>query len=162
MITAMPDQKLVYLLLDALQSSGPNSACFTHLFKRAILRYKASNAFLDLIRTEMKRATQERRPGSLNQWQHLEQLVVRHQETEEFNAQYQKAIENLATSLKIQQPMIEQEEMARLGRTLDSEFLTLSKARLILDLLSHPHSSKKPISFSFPCSVPWERRCKAC
>jgi len=150
MFTAMPDQKLVYLMLDALQHSGPNSACFAHLFKRAILRYKAANVFLDLIRREMNRATQERRAGSLNQWQHLEQLVVRHQETEEFNAQYQEAIENLATSLKIQKPMIEQEEMARLGRTLDREFLNLSKARLILDLLSHPHSSSEADLFLLP------------
>jgi len=149
-LTAMPDQQLVHLLLDALQQSGPNSACFTHLFKRAIIRYKASKVLLDLIRTEMNRAIRERRPGYLNQWQHLEQLVVRHQETEEFNAQYQEAIENLATSLKIQQPMIEQEEMARLGRTLDPEFLNLSKARLILDLLMHPHSSKQADLFLLP------------
>jgi hypothetical protein len=150
MITGMPDQKLIYLLLDALQRSGSSSACFTHLFKRAILRYGASSVLLDLIRTEMHRATQERKPDSLNQWQHLEQLVLRHQETEEFNAQYQEAIENLATSLKIQKPMIEQEEMARLGRTLDAEFLNLSKARLILDLLSHPHSSKEGDLFLLP------------
>jgi len=149
-LMAMPDQRLVYLLLDALEQGGPQSACFIHLFKRAILRYKAANVFLDLIRTEMNRATQERRSDSLNQWQHLEQLVVRHQETEEFNAQYQRAIEDLATSLKIQKPMIEQEEMARLGRTLDPEFLNLSKARLILDLLTHTHSSKEADLFLLP------------
>jgi len=40
--------------------------------------------------------------------------------------------------------------MARLGRTLDSEFLTLSKARLILDLLSHTHSSKEADLFLLP------------
>jgi hypothetical protein len=150
LITAMPDQKIVYLLLDALHYSGPNSGCFIHLFKRAILRYKESNVFLDLIRTEMNRPTQERRPGSLHQGQHLEQLVVRHQETEEFNARYQRAIEDLATSLKIQKPMIEQEEMARLGRTLEPEFLNLSKARLILDLLTHTHSSKEADLFLLP------------
>jgi hypothetical protein len=149
-ISTMPDQELVYLLLHALQCSGPNSACFIHLFKRAALRYKASKVLLDLIRTEMNRATQERRPGSLNQWQHLEQLVVRHQELEEFHASYQKAIENLATSLKIQQPMIEREEMTHLERTLDSEFLNLSKAHLILDLLTHPHSSKQADLFLLP------------
>jgi len=105
---------------------GPNSGCFTHLFRRALLRHKGSKVFLDLIRTEMNRATQERSPGSLNQWQHLEQMVVRHQESEELNARYQRAIEDLETSLKIQQPMIEQKETARLGRTLESEFLALS------------------------------------
>jgi hypothetical protein len=150
MITTMPDEKLIYLLLDALQHSGPTSACFNHLFKRVIHRCQASSALLELIRTEMHRASQERRPNTLNQWQHLEQLVVRHQETEEFNARYKKAIESLADSLKIQQPMIEQEEMARLGHTLDSEFLTLSKARLILDLLSHTHSSKEADLFLLP------------
>jgi hypothetical protein len=149
-ITAMPDEKLIDLLLEALQHSGPNSTCFNHLFKRAIRRYRASSAFLELIRAEMHRASQERRPGVLNQWQHLEQLAVRHQETEEFNAQYQQAIEDFATSLKIQRPMIEQEEMARLGRTLDSEFLSLSKARLILDLLSHAHSSREADLFLLP------------
>jgi hypothetical protein len=150
LISAMPDEKLVYLLLDALNHDGPNSACFNHLFKRAMLRYKTSGTFLELIRAEMHRASQERKPGALNEWQNLEQLVVRHQETEEFNSQYQKALEDLATSLKIQQPMIEQEEMARLGRTLDSEFLSLSKARLILDLLSHTHSSKEADLFLLP------------
>ncbi len=149
-ITAMPDPALVSLLLDALEHNGPNSPCFNHLFKRAMLRYKTADVFLDLIRTEMHRATQERNPGSLNQWQHLEQLVVRHQETEEFHAQYQQAIENLATSLKIQQPMIEQEEMARLGRTLEAEFLLFSKARLILDLLTHAHSPKEVDLFLLP------------
>ena len=149
-ITAMPDQQLVYLLLDALEHSGSQSACFNHLFSRAIFRYKAARVLLDLIHQEMNRATRERRPGSLNQWQHLEQLVVRYQETEEFNAQYQKAIDDLATSLRIQQPMIEEEEMSRLGRTLDQEFLDLSKARLILDLLSHPHSPKQADLFVLP------------
>jgi hypothetical protein len=150
LIAAMPDQKLIDLLLDALQQSGPNAGCFNPLFRRAMLRYKDSKVFLDLIRMEMNRATQERRPGSLNHWQLLEQLVVRHQETEEFNARYQRAIEDLETSLKIQQPMIEQEEMARLGRTLDSEFLSLSKARLVLDLLIHTHSSKEADLFLLP------------
>jgi len=149
-ITSMPDEQLVYLLLHALQHSGPNSTCFIHLFKRALLRYKASKVLLELIRKEMNRATQERRLGSLNEWQLLEQLVVRHQETEEFNFQYQKAIENLATSLKIQKPMIEQEEMAHLERTLDSEYLDLSKAHLILDLLTHPHSSREAELFLVP------------
>lgn len=146
----MPDQQLIELLLQALAHGGPQSACFNHLFRRSMLRYKAAKVLLDLIRAEMNRVTQERRPGSLNQWQHLEQLVVRHQETEEFNAQYQKAVEDLATSLKIQKTSIEQEEMARLGRTLDSEFLNLSKARLILDLLSHTHSSKEADLFLLP------------
>ena len=149
-LTAMPEQQLVYLLLDALEHSGPNSLCFSHLFKRALIRFSAAQVLLDLIRTEMNRATQERRPDSLNQWQHLEQLVVRHQETEEFNAQYQKAIDDLATSLKIQRPMIQEEEMARLGRTLDSAYLNLSKARLILDLLMHPHPSDMEDLFFLP------------
>ena len=149
-ITALPDQKLVYLLMDALEHGGPSSGCFTHLFRRAILRYKESKVFLELIRKEMNRATQERRGGTLSQWQNLEQMVVRHQETEEFNAQYLQSIEHLESSLRIQQPMIEQEEMARLGRTLESEFLHLSKARLILDLLSHTHSSKEAELFLLP------------
>jgi hypothetical protein len=46
--------------------------------------------------------------------------------------------------------MIEQEEMALLGRTLDAEFLSLSKARLILDLLSHAHSPKEADLFLLP------------
>lgn len=149
-IASLPDQKLIDLLMDALEHGGPNSGSFTRLFKRALLRYRESKAFLELIRKEMNRATQERRAGSLSQWQNLEQLVVRHQETEEFNAQYLQSIEHLESSLKIQQPMIEQEEMARLGRTLDSEFLSLSKARLILDLLSHTHSSREAALFLLP------------
>lgn len=149
-LMAMPDQQLIYLLLDALEHTGSQSACFHHLFRRAILRYKAARVLLDLIHTEMNRATQEIRLGSLNQWQHLELVVVRYQETEEFNVQYQKAIDDLATSLKIQQPMIEQEEMARLGRTLDQEFLNSSRAHLILDLLSHPHSAKEADIFVLP------------
>lgn len=149
-IAGMSNEHIVYTLLEALQQNGPNSACFHHLFSRAIIRFETSKDLLDCIRTEMHHATQERRPESLNQWQHLEQLVVRHQETEEFNAQYQKAIEDLATSLKIQTPLIEQEEMVRLGRTLDVEFINLSKARLILDLLLHPHPPKLADLFLLP------------
>ena len=134
-ITRMQEEDLVYLLVDALGELGPQSPFFFNLFRRALARFRGTAHLLDLVRAEMNRATQERRRGSLNVWQHLEQLLVHHQESEDFNAQYRKAIEDLATSLKIHKPMVEEEEMARLVRSLAPDSLKLFKARMIIDIL---------------------------
>ena len=140
-ILEMAEEDLVYLLVDALGELGAQSPFFINLFRRALARFKGTGHLLDLVRAEMNRATQERRRGSLNVWQHLEQLLVHHQESEDFNAQYRKAIEDLATSLKIQKPMVEEEEIARLVRSLAPDSLKLFKARLILDILQETQRS---------------------
>jgi hypothetical protein len=135
LIEEMPEQELVHLLTDALSQGGAQAAAFNNLFRIALARFKSAGPLLDLVRSEMYLATQERRPDGLNLWQHLEQLLVQHQESEEFNAQYRKAIEDLATSLRIQKAMVEEEEIARLVRTVAPDSLRLFKARLIFDLL---------------------------
>jgi hypothetical protein len=141
LIVDMPEQELVYVLIDALSQGGAQAAAFNNLFRIALAKYKSAGPLLNLVRNEMNRATQERRPGSLNLWQHLEQLLIHHLESEEFNAQYRKAIEDLATSLKIQKPMVEEEEIARLVRTLAPDSLKLFKARLVIDLLQEVQRS---------------------
>jgi HEAT repeat protein len=134
------DSELVHLLADTLKESGANSQCFHNLFQRTLARYGEPGLFLPMIRQEMYQATMEYQPGRLSHWQHLEELFLQQQESEQLNAQYQKEIESLAASLQIKAPMGEDEEMARLLRTLTPELLIAAKARLIIDLLRHPHS----------------------
>jgi hypothetical protein len=135
LIEDMSEQELVHLLIDALSQGGARAAAFNNLFRMALARFKSAGPLLNLVQSEMNRATQERRADSLNLWQHLEQLLVHHQESEEFNAQYRRAIEDLATSIKIQKAMVEEEETARLVRTVSPDSLKLFKAKLIIDLL---------------------------
>jgi len=142
LIEDMPEQELVRLLIDALNQGGAQAPAFNNLFRTALARFKSAGPLLSHVRTEMHRATQERRPGSLNLWQLLEQLLVHHQESEDFDAQYRKAIEDLATSLKIQKGMVEEEEIARLIRTTADDSLKLFKARLIIDLLQEPQRNE--------------------
>ncbi len=133
------DSELVHLLADALKDSGANSQCFNNLFQRALARYREPGLLLPVIRQEMYKATMEFQPGRLSHWQHLEELCLQQQESEQLNAQYQKEIESLAASLQLKAPMGEDEEMARLLRTMAPEPLIAAKARLIIDLLRHPH-----------------------
>jgi len=139
LIDKMPEHELVSLLIQALSETGGRTMIFNNLFQGTLARFKDTGALLSLVRSEMNRATQERRPESLNTWQHLEQVLIHQQESEDFNARYQQAIEDLATSLKIQKGMVEEEEIARLTRTLAPDSLKLFKSRLIIDLLQEPH-----------------------
>jgi hypothetical protein len=149
-IQAMPDKETVYLLLDALQLSGVKSPCFTNLLKRAIDKYREPGILLGLVRAEMQLATQERRPGSLNQWQHLEQLILERQEIEEFNAQYSEKIEALAQSILIDHPLLKKNEMDRLASTLSPDSLRIAKTRLVLDLIHELRTEKQKEIFLEP------------
>ncbi len=149
-IRAMSDKEMVYLLLDALQVSGVKSPCFTNLLKRAIDKYHEPEILLGLVRAEMQLATQERRPGSLNQWQHLEQLILERQEIEEFNAQYSRNIEALAQSVLINHPLSEKDEMDRLASTLSPDSLRIAKTRLVLDLIRELRTEKQKEIFLEP------------
>ncbi|MGD9073747.1 MAG: HEAT repeat domain-containing protein [Desulfobacteraceae bacterium] len=133
------DSELVHLMADALKDSGANSQCFNNLFQRTLGRYREPGLLLPLIRQEMYKATMEFQPGRLSHWQHLEELFLQQQESEQLNAQYRKEIESLAASLQIKTPMVEDEEMARLLSTMAPEPLIAAKARVIIDLLRHPH-----------------------
>lgn len=138
LIEDMPEEELVHLLIEALRLGGAQTVAFSNLFKTSLARFRSAGPLLNVVRIEMHRATQERRPGSLNLWQLLEQLLVHHQESEDFEAQYRKAIEELATSLKIQKRMVEEEEVERLVRTTTEDSLKRFKAKLIIDLLQAP------------------------
>jgi hypothetical protein len=133
------DSELVHLLADALKDSGANSQCFNNLFQRTLARYREPGLLLPLIRQEMYQATMDFQPGRLTHWQHLEELFLQQQESEQLDAQYRKEIESLAASLQIKAPMGKEEEMARLRRTMAPEPLIAAKARLAIDLLRHPH-----------------------
>jgi hypothetical protein len=141
-LQAMPDSALVYLLLDAFREEGAASPCFTNLFRRAMIKYKEPGMLLTLIRQEMNRATQERRPGALGQWQQLEQTLMREQEVKSLNEQYHLEIEALATSIQMQKPMVEDDEKRRLVATLSAESLGREKARLILSVIRHPQGMR--------------------
>lgn len=137
----MPDDSVVELLVDALKEAGAHSFCFNNLFNRALQKYKEPGLLLALVRKKIEHATLE---GKVDpHWEHLEQLLVQKQETEELNRQYQNEIEALATSIQIQTPMVEEDEKARLLSTLEPAFLNKEKARLILDIISQPHASRQ-------------------
>ena len=139
---AIPDEQLVHLLADSLKDSGANSQCFNNLFRRTLAKFSDPGLLLPSIRDEMYKATMEFQPGRLGHWQHLEELFLQQQESEQLNAQYRREIESLATSLQMKAPMVEEEEMARLIRTLAAEPLMVAKARLIIELLRHPHPTQ--------------------
>jgi hypothetical protein len=149
-INALSDKEMVYLLLDAMQVSGVKSPCFTNLLKRAIDKYHEPGTLLGRVRAEMQLATQERRPGSLNQWQHLEQLILERQEVEEFNAQYSEKIEALAKSILINHPLSEKDEMDRLASTFSPDSLKVAKTRLVLDLIRDLRTEKQKEIFLDP------------
>ena len=147
LLDEMPEQDRAHLLMQALKDMGGRTVVFDNLFQRVREGFKDTGVLLSLVRSEMNRATQERRPGSLNAWQQLEQILIHQQESEDFDARYRQAIEDLATSLKIQKAMVEEEETARLVRTLAPDSLKLFKARLIMDLMEDPH---RPEAMTLP------------
>ncbi len=142
---SIPDNQLVHLLADSLKEVGVNSQCFNNLFYRTLAKYKDPGLLLPLIRQEMYKSTLELQPGKLSHWQQLEELFLQQQESEQLNEQYRKEIESLSASLQMKAPMVEEEEVARLMRTLTPEVLIAAKARLIIDLLRHPHPTRSAV-----------------
>ena len=141
-IQAIPGNQLVYLLGDALRETGAKSGCFSNLFNRALAKHKEPGQLLSLVQQQMHQATQEGKSRNLSHWQHLQQLLIEQQETEESNVQYHKEIEALATSLNMKVPVGEEEEMGRLLKTLTPESLKPARAQLIIDLTGQPHSTR--------------------
>ena len=141
-LQAVPARQLVCLLYDAMKGAGPKSPCFGNLLNRALTRYQEPGMLLKLTRQEMQRAAQKGESDTLSHWQQLEELLIREQEMEEFNEQYRKEIQELATSLMIKVPMVEEDEMTRLLKTLDPESLGPAKAQLIIDLISRLHATR--------------------
>jgi hypothetical protein len=141
-LEAMSDSQFLGLLGDAMEQTGAKSACSGNLFNRALARFKGPAPLLKSIRQEMHRAIQEGNSGVLGHWQQIEQLLISQQEAEEFNEQYRKEIEALATSLNMKAPMVEEEEMARLLKTLTPESLRPARAHLIIDLISQPRTAQ--------------------
>ena len=138
-LQAMPDNQLVYLLGDAIREVGVKSRSFNNLFDRVLAKYREPAELLTLIQQEMNRTTQEGEPGPLSHWQQLEQLLIQKQETEEFNEQYHKEIDALATSIQMQVPMAEEEEIGRLLKSLAPDSLRPARAQLIVDLINQSH-----------------------
>jgi hypothetical protein len=131
----MEDRQVIHLLHDALGRTGPRSPCFNNLFDRALARYRDAGLILNLIREEMNRATRERLPEALKHWQYLEQLLIQEKEAEQLNRQYLQEIKALATSIQMETPMVEDEEMDRLLRTLQPRSLMVPKGYLIVELM---------------------------
>jgi hypothetical protein len=144
-LQAMPDRHLVCLVYDAMKGAGPKSACFGNLFNRALARYEEPGVLLKLTRQEMQQAAQQGESDTLSYWQQLEELLIKEQEMEEFNEQYRKGVEDLATSITLNVPMVEEEEMTRLLKTLAPESLRPAKAQLIIDLISRLHATRPEV-----------------
>lgn len=134
-IQALPDTQLIHMLGDSAKASGVKSRSFHNLFTRAHAKYRESSVLLTLIQQEMNRATEERESEPLANLKQLEQLLIQKQESEEINKQYHQEIEALATSIQMELPVKEEEEMAHLLKTLTPEELTSAKAKLIVDLI---------------------------
>ncbi len=141
-LQATPDSQFVSLLVEALKEAGANSRCFHNLFDRAMAKYKEPGLLLTIIRQETGRATQEGAAGDANHWQHLEQLLVQQQENDELNRQYHNQIQALATSIQIEAPTVEEDELSRLMETLTPQSVRPAKAQLIVDLIRHPHTTR--------------------
>ena len=133
----MEDQQVIYLLHDALRRTGPHSPCFNNLFDRTMARYRDTDLILKLIREEMNRTVLERKSEALKHWQYLEQRLAQEKEAEQLNQQYRREIEALATSIQMETPMVEDEEMDRLLRTLEPQSLTVPKGYLIVELMGN-------------------------
>lgn len=138
---SLTDTQTLYLLVDTLKDAGAKSLSFSNLFNRALNKYREPDILLALVRQEMHRSTQAGKTGKLKHWQHLEQHLVQEQETKELNEQYHKEIEALATSINMKVPMVEEEEMGRLIKTLSPDALELSRAELIVHLINQHHTT---------------------
>ena len=136
-IEAMPDEQFIYLLNDALREAGANSVCFNNLFNRALKKYPDPYLFLTLIKRERQKVKKGKK---LKHWKHLERLMLLQQQIVELNEQYKREIEALATSMEMEKPMVEEDELARLIETITPEALMIPKAKLIINLISRAHS----------------------
>jgi hypothetical protein len=145
-IQAMPDAQLAHLLGDTVKESGVKSRSFNNLFKRALAKYREPSVLLTLIQQEMHRAIEEGESEPLGNLQQLEQLLIQKQESEQVNKQYHQEIEALAASIQMQMPVKEEEEMARLLKTLEPEELKHARAKLIVDLIGHAQVARSEAS----------------
>ncbi|MBW2077469.1 MAG: HEAT repeat domain-containing protein [Deltaproteobacteria bacterium] len=134
-IQALPDAQLTRLLGEAVKESGVKSRSFNNLFGRALAKYREPGVLLTLIQQEMHRTIEQGESEPLGNLQQLEQLLIQKQESEEVNKQYHQEIDALATSIQMQMPVKEEEEIARLLKTLTPEELKHAKAKLIVDLI---------------------------
>ncbi len=141
-IEGMPDADLAILLVEALETAGAASPGFNNIYRRAIRRYRDAALLLGLIRKETERAAQKGRSGFLSHCQHLEQILIQRQEIDQLNRRYQDEIRDLATSIQLQAPRVEEDELTRLKETLSPENLGIARAELIIDLLRQPHGRR--------------------
>jgi len=148
-IRKMTDRSFIDLLIEGLEGSGAGSICFNNLFARAFGRYSEPGLLLRIIRNANYTAVREGRSANLFHLQQLEQLIIRHEETDRLNKEFSKDIEALATSIQMKDPMVEEEEMKKLIQTLSPKFLTEAKARLLIDLIRrHSPGSDEAITIS--------------
>jgi hypothetical protein len=141
----LSDSQLISLLVKALGEAGSKSLCFNNLLNRMLFKYKEPGLLLVLVRQEMDRVLRDGEAGVMTHWQHLEQILVQKQETEELDAQYHKEIEALATSIHMKAPMAEEEEMDRLKKTLKPEYFRSDKAHLIVELINQTSVTKENV-----------------
>jgi len=144
----MPDEPFVHFLVAALKDTGASSPAFRNLFKQALLKYKEPSVLSILVRREMDQVARTSEAANLTHWHRLEQFVFQHQEARELNEQYRKEIEALATSLRMEVPSAEDEEMVRLRRSLTPGPLKTTKAQLIYDVIKQGFTVQDEAAFS--------------
>ncbi len=142
-IQTMPDSNLVGILLNSLEKTGDKSPCFRNLFDRALNKYKEAGLLLAVVRKEASLSEKPQQPDILNNFQHLEQLLIQTKEIDDLNMQYQREIEALATSIQMKAPMVEEDEMDRLLTTLAPIQIKRAKAELIINLIEQSYITQQ-------------------
>jgi len=144
----MPDEPFVHFLVAALKDAGPSSPAFRNLFKRALLKYKPPSVLSVLVRREMDQVARTSEAANLAYWHRLEQFLFQQQETRELNERYRNEIEALVTSMRLEIPSAEDEEMARLRKSLTPGPVKAAKAQLIYDVINRGFTSQDEAAFS--------------
>ena len=137
LFASMTDNHLISLLVDAVKETGLRSNCFNNIFERAVQKHRDLGLIVALIRKKIDQMVQAGETGPF--LQNLDQFLVQKLEVEELNRRYHDEIQALATSIQMQTPMVEDDEKKRLLDTLSPDSLINDRARLIVDLICHPH-----------------------
>jgi hypothetical protein len=140
---AMSDAQVVQLHVDILRDEGPGSSRLLDLLRWTLNHGREPTLLLGAIEKEMLRATLQGDPDALKHWQHLEQLIIQHDELQELDEIYRKQVGALTTSLEMSVPIVEAEEMERLLATVKVDSLRTARGNLIIDLLAERNRGQK-------------------
>ncbi|HYA03270.1 MAG TPA: HEAT repeat domain-containing protein [Syntrophobacteria bacterium] len=133
---AMSDTQVAQFHVDILREEGPESSSFLNLLRWTLDRGREPRLLLATIQKEMLRATLQGSPDDLKHWQHLEQLIIQYHEVRELDEAYRKEVASLTTSIQMNVPMVEEEEMERLLATVNADSIQTARGYLIIELVA--------------------------